>query len=75
MRDTPSGSPCGSNSRWRAVHHSLTDVAKSTTARERLSLSLQEQNTIFLLALYATESPQNFIHMINKVMMMVMINC
>ena len=54
---------------------SLTDVAELTSAQERLSLSLQEQNTIFLLALYATESPQNFIHMINKVMMMVMISC
>ena len=57
------------------MRHSLTDVAELTSAQKCLSLSLQEQNTIFLLALYATESPQNFIHMINKVMMMVMISC
>lgn len=57
------------------MRHSLTDVAELTSAQKCLSLSLQEQNTVFLLALYATESPQNFIHMINKVMMMVMISC
>lgn len=57
------------------MRHSLTDVAELTSAQKCLSLSLQEQNTVFLLALYATESPPNFIHMINKVMMMVMISC